>query len=67
MPDITMCEGGSCVLKENCYRFKAKPTPSWQAYFNTPPFKDEHNCDYFWKHQVPDKRWNEDLRDGYKE
>lgn len=25
MPDISMCEGGSCPLKEECYRYRAKP------------------------------------------
>jgi len=32
MPDISMCGDRKCLLKENCYRFKAKPNPDYQAY-----------------------------------
>ena len=46
MPDITMCMGGDCPLKETCYRYKAKPS-EYQYYFLEPPFKDE-NCDHYW-------------------
>lgn len=46
MPDITMCEGTHCPLKAFCYRYTAQPTPSWQAYFTDPPFKED-SCGYF--------------------
>lgn len=49
MPDITMCEGTSCPLRENCYRKRAVPTPNWQSYFASAPVDKEGNCTYFWK------------------
>lgn len=39
MPDITMCSGGNCPMKETCYRYKAKPSEFWQSYFTEIPFK----------------------------
>ena len=52
MPEITMCWGGDCPIKEDCYRFKAKPSPWQQSYFITPPWTGE-TCDHFWL----DERW----------
>jgi hypothetical protein len=46
MPDITMCRGTDCPLKEQCYRAQARPD-TYQSYFAKPPYKDG-NCDYFW-------------------
>lgn len=46
MPDITMCKGGKCPLKEDCYRYKAKPSPYRQTYFAKPPYKED-KCEYF--------------------
>jgi len=48
MPDISMCSGEGCPLKENCYRFTATPSKFRQSYFFTPPFKDGE-CEYEWK------------------
>lgn len=49
MPDITMCEGHECPLKEVCYRHKAKPS-SRQSYFWKPPYnKDKVACDHYWE------------------
>lgn len=59
-PDITMCKGGGCTLKEDCYRFKATPS-EYQSYFATPPggyqgvppsFETQWVCDYFWPLEV---------------
>lgn len=47
MPDITMCTGEGCKLKETCYRYKAKPD-QYQYYFTKPPVKNG-NCEYLWK------------------
>lgn len=47
MPDIAMCNGTNCPLKETCYRFKAKPC-EYQTYFMTPPLEDG-KCEYYWK------------------
>lgn len=40
MPDISMCMGGACPLKENCYRFRAVPSP-FQSFLEKPPFEGE--------------------------
>lgn len=47
MPDITMCEGTGCPVKESCYRFTAEPNEFRQSYFATPPFKDG-KCALYW-------------------
>jgi hypothetical protein len=47
MPDITMCEGKNCPIKENCYRYTAKPNEYRQSYFVTPPYQDG-KCEHFW-------------------
>lgn len=53
MPDICMCEGKDCPLKEKCYRFTAKPTPEWQAYFTKSPYKKKtKSCEYLWREDV---------------
>lgn len=54
MPDISMCFGNGCPIKEDCYRFKAKPDKDYQSYFVDPPFNivesdEQPSCDYFWK------------------
>ena len=49
MPDITMCPGGNCPMKETCYRYKAKPS-EYQSYFTETPFKmveGKIECDYY--------------------
>lgn len=46
MPDITMCEGKECPLKENCYRFKENPSKYRQSYFMDIPYKDG-TCKYY--------------------
>ena len=53
MPDITMCEGTNCPVKERCYRFTAKPN-EYQSYFMDVPGKIKDNkftCDHFWGKQ----------------
>lgn len=50
MPDITMCSGMDCPLKDKCFRYSAKPH-DYQSYFRKPPFEIIHNrftCNYFW-------------------
>jgi hypothetical protein len=53
MPDITMCEGKDCPLKEDCYRYTAIPNEYRQSYFMNPPYnKEEGKCDHhmeIWK------------------
>lgn len=52
MPDITMCRGNGCELKDNCYRYKATPNDFRQSWFFKPPFTGS-SCDYFWKNNLP--------------
>jgi hypothetical protein len=46
MPDIAMCTGNECPVKEDCWRYMA-PTDRFQSYFATPPYTEE-GCEYFW-------------------
>lgn len=46
MPDIAMCTGDECPVKENCWRHMAPPD-RYQSQFAAPPFTDE-GCEYFW-------------------
>ena len=48
MPDISMCSGHSCELKNVCFRYKAEPNKFRQSYFSTPP-NNGLECDYFWE------------------
>jgi hypothetical protein len=63
--DISMCKGGSCSLRLNCYRYTAKFEPLGQSYFTEPPYKmnmmlDEQDvtlgvvtiaCPFFWNNE----------------
>ena len=46
MPDISMCSGIDCPLKESCYRAKATPSEFRQAWFCNIPYDHEKEiCD----------------------
>ena len=47
MPDITMCVGKFCPLKETCYRYLASPN-EYQSYFLEAPYKN-NDCEHYWK------------------
>lgn len=48
MPDITMCTGAGCPLKNRCYRFRAQ-THGRQDYFGRSPYDAASGrCDDFW-------------------
>lgn len=53
MPDICMCKGYNCPLKEKCYRYKAKPCEHGQCYFTDIHYNNDSNdsndCDYYWE------------------
>jgi len=65
MPDISMCQGGSCLLRLNCHRYTAKAEELGQSYFGEPPYIlnlmfDQHinslgvatlSCAYFWNNK----------------
>ena len=55
MADITMCRDETCRRKERCYRFTARATPEYQAYFVDSPRK-EKVCEYFSDNQDKTKR-----------
>lgn len=42
MPDISMCSGENCLLKEECYRFTAQPD-GLQSYFTIIPYDKINN------------------------
>ena len=51
MPDISMCRGENCTKSANCYRFTAKPSEYWQAYFVTSPVfqrTPDFICEFYW-------------------
>lgn len=48
MPDITMCMGSECPLKEKCYRFTATPLPDYQSWFVSVNYNPETSkCSFF--------------------
>jgi len=48
MPDIAMCEGKDCPIKEACYRYTATPSEYRQSYFAEIPYnKEEDKCDHY--------------------
>jgi hypothetical protein len=49
MPDITMCWGDNCPIKETCYRYTATPSKWRQSYFAETPIKEDNTCDHFMK------------------
>lgn len=56
MPDIMMCKGDKCPLKQICYRHTAKPS-NYQSYFVQAPVLGG-TCEYFLRAEVrskPDK------------
>jgi hypothetical protein len=49
MPDISMCKGTNCPLRDNCYRYTATPSEFRQSWFTTPPVKSDNTCAWYWK------------------
>jgi hypothetical protein len=58
MPDISMCKGINCNIKDNCYRFKAKASEFRQSWFFNSPNIDENNCDYYSEVTNPIHKFN---------
>lgn len=65
MADITMCFGGGCPMKEQCYRYTAKPDKYRQSYFVGLPYlqlffnngeiidnEDPTQCQKFWDNKT---------------
>jgi hypothetical protein len=58
MPDITMCDGGGCTIKDFCYRHMAKASER-QSFFIEPPYKkkmDGTDCKYYTKYELIEVR-----------
>lgn len=58
MPDITMCYGDKCPVKETCYRFVAYPSQRHQSYFMKSPFtmeEEKFDCTEYWEANVFEK------------
>ena len=52
MPDICMCKGNKCPLKEKCYRHTARATEYRQAYFVEAPYDHEAGeCKHYWERE----------------
>jgi hypothetical protein len=51
MPDITMCKGDGCPMKETCYCFTANPSEFRQSYFMNAPIKEDNTCEYYWPNE----------------
>lgn len=52
MPDITMCPGEECPIKNTCFRYKCIPD-TYQSYFVHAPFQDG-KCEKFM--DIPEKK-----------
>lgn len=44
VPDLTLCPGKNCPIKDNCYRYRAIPSEYLQSYYTEPPFVG-NECD----------------------
>lgn len=60
MPDISMCPGGLCPLKKDCYRYRAFPNKYlWQSWVCPPKVNNpDEECDLF----VPFDEKNDNVR-----
>jgi hypothetical protein len=56
MPDISMCKGNNCKIRNNCYRYRAVPSDYYQSYFVESPFDPKkYSCRYFWAVEPQDR------------
>ena len=61
MPDIAMCKGDGCTLKESCHRHTAKPSLR-QSYFVNPPYKEKdgkQECELYWESKIKKENTDE--------
>jgi hypothetical protein len=49
MPDITMCTGTDCPIKDDCYRYWAKSTKSIQSVIFPPYDETNKKCNEKWE------------------
>lgn len=65
MPDIAMCAGTGCAVRNTCLRHIAKPTTHWQAWTNfwlDRSFNPATGCHYFMQVE-PRRIYEEDNND----
>lgn len=60
MPDMTMCDGHGCPLKDKCYRYTAFAS-SYQSWFLQAPINEDGTCDYFWNDEWKEKMKAKDV------
>jgi hypothetical protein len=67
MPDIAMCEGTGCPMRDVCYRYTATPSEFRQSYFTDIPYNEESGeCDHYWEHK-DDGGCGHDQNENYHE
>lgn len=52
MPDMSMCEGNNCPLKQTCYRHTAVANTTMQSYNNFTYNVEEEKCDFYWPTKI---------------
>jgi hypothetical protein len=52
MPDMSMCKGNKCPLRETCYRYKAVANVPIQSYIDSPYNVREDKCDFYWPTKI---------------
>jgi hypothetical protein len=56
MPDISMCKGVDCKIRDKCYRYLAVPSEYVQSYFVESPYDPKKKtCRYFWEVEPQDR------------
>ena len=49
MPDIAMCKGEGCPIRDDCYRYRATPSEYVQSYFAVTPYDKKLGCEHYWE------------------
>ena len=48
MPDISMCEGKDCPIRQHCYRHTASANKKWQSWLCDAPYDHKkRRCDEY--------------------
>ncbi len=48
MPDMSICTGEECPLRNTCYRYRANASEYLQSYIESPYSTEESKCDFYW-------------------
>ena len=49
MPDMSICTGEECPLRNTCYRYRANASTLMQYYFTEVPYNvEEDKCDFYY-------------------